>query len=60
MPEVIKMAVKRHIDQDKKTVTIEFSNGQMFGPIEFTPMTDALTRMIGDMENRIAKLEAGR
>jgi hypothetical protein len=32
----------------------------MFGPIEFTPMTDALTRMIGDMENRIAKLEAGR
>jgi len=58
MPEVMDMAAKRHIDQDKKTVTIEFSNGQMFGPLEFTPITDALTRMIGEMEGRIAKLEA--
>lgn len=51
------MVVKRHIDPEKQTITIEFTNGQMFGPIKYDPITDALTRMIADLEGRLAKLE---
>jgi hypothetical protein len=47
----------RHIDEIAKTVTIEFSNGQTFGPLEWNPMIDALTKMIGQLEGRIASLE---
>jgi len=28
------MSTKRHIDKEKKTITIEFSNGSTYGPIE--------------------------
>jgi hypothetical protein len=48
---------KRHIDTANKAVTIEFSNGSTFGPIELNPTTDALTRMIGVLEGRVASLE---
>jgi hypothetical protein len=51
-------AAQRHINQDKKTITMEFSNGQMFGPIELTPTTDLLTKMIGALEGRLSTLEA--
>jgi hypothetical protein len=47
----------RHIDTEKKTITLEFTNGQTFGPIEQNPVTDALTKMIGELEGRIAALE---
>jgi hypothetical protein len=50
-------STKRHIDSAKKTVTIEFANGSTFGPIEFNPTTDALTKMIGSLEGRLASLE---
>ncbi len=52
------MAIKRHIDKDKETITIEFTNGQMFGPIKHDETTDALTRMIGDLDARVARMEA--
>lgn len=52
------MAIKRHIDEVKQTITIEFTNGQMFGPIRYDEITDALTRMIGDLDARVARLEA--
>jgi hypothetical protein len=52
------MAVKRHIDQEKKEITIEFTSGGMFGPIELTPTTDILTKMIGALEGRLAALES--
>jgi hypothetical protein len=48
----------RTIDPDKKTITMEFTNGQMFGPIELTPTTDLLTKMIGALEGRLSTLEA--
>jgi len=51
-------SAKRHIDQEKKSITLEFTNGQTFGPIELNPVTDALTKMIGALEGRIAGLEA--
>ena len=52
------MAVaKRHIDQTQKTITMEFSNGNTFPPIEMNAVTDALTKMIGQLEGRVAKLE---
>jgi hypothetical protein len=52
------MATKRHIDGDRKIVTIEFSNGSTFGPIEFNPTTDLLTKMIGMLDSRLSTLEA--
>jgi len=51
-------ATQRYIDQDKRTITMEFSNGQTFGPIELTPATDLLTKMIGALEGRLSSLEA--
>lgn len=50
-------STKRHIDQEKKEITIEFSNGSMFGPFELNPTTDILTKMIGALEGRVASLE---
>jgi hypothetical protein len=52
------MAIKRHIDEAKQTITIELSDGQMFGPFKFDPTTDVLTRMIGDLDARVARLES--
>jgi hypothetical protein len=52
------MATKRHIDGDKKIVTIEFSNGSTFGPIDFNPTTDLLTKMISILDGRLSTLEA--
>jgi hypothetical protein len=52
------MATKRHIDEAKQTITIELSDGQMFGPFKFDPTTDVLTRMIGDLDARVARLES--
>jgi hypothetical protein len=52
------MASKRYIDEAKQTITIEFANGHRFGPIMRTEVTDALTRMIGDLDARLARLEA--
>jgi hypothetical protein len=49
---------KRYIDEQAKTVKLEFSNGTTFGPIELNPVTDALTKMIGDLEGRLASLES--
>ncbi len=51
------MTVKRHIDQTAKTITLEFTDGAMFEPIELNPTTDALTKMIALLEGRIAALE---
>jgi len=48
----------RHINKEAKTVTLEFTNGKMFGPIELNPTTDALTKMIGELEGRLASLES--
>jgi hypothetical protein len=48
----------RTIDPDKKTITLEFTNGQTFGPIGLTPTTDLLTKMIGALEGRLSTLEA--
>jgi hypothetical protein len=50
-------SAKRHIDKDKGTITIEFANGQMFGPIPLNETTDALTKMIGFLDGRLAALE---
>jgi hypothetical protein len=52
------MATKRYISVDKKTVRLEFANGENFDPIQLNPTTDELTRMISVLETRIAKLEA--
>jgi hypothetical protein len=52
------MAIKRYIDEAKQTIKIEFNNGQTFGPIKLDEITDALTRMIGDLDSRVARLEA--
>jgi hypothetical protein len=49
--------VKRHIDQIGTTIQIKFTNGEVFGPVEFNPTTDMLTRMVAAMEGRLAKLE---
>jgi len=51
------MSTKRHIDKEKKTIIIEFSNGSTFGPVELNETTDALMRMIGVLEGRIKTLE---
>jgi hypothetical protein len=50
-------SAKRHIDEAKKTITIEFANGQMFGPIPLNETTDALTKMIGWLDGRVSALE---
>jgi hypothetical protein len=52
------MATKRHIDERAKTITIEFQNGNMFGPFELNPTTDILTKMIGELDIRVARLES--
>jgi len=49
---------KRILDEKTKTITLEFGNGQTFGPIELNPTNDALTRMIGTLDGRISALEA--
>ena len=56
--EFFKMATKRLIDEAKQTIKIEFSDGQTFGPIKLDEITDVLTRMIGALDGRIARLEA--
>jgi hypothetical protein len=56
--EFFTMAIKRTISEDKNTVTIEFTSGQTFGPFRFDGTTDMLTRMIGDLDARVARLEA--
>jgi hypothetical protein len=52
------MAIKRTISEDRTTVSIEFTSGQTFGPFRFDATTDALTRMIGDLDGRVARLES--
>jgi hypothetical protein len=52
------MATKRIISADKTTVQLEFTNGEIFDPIELNRTTDELTRMIGVLEGRLARLEA--
>jgi hypothetical protein len=52
------MTIKRTINQEKQTIAIEFTNGQKFGPIKLDEITDALTQMIGDLDSRVARLEA--
>ena len=47
----------RHVDETAKTIRLEFSNGTMFGPIELNPTTDALTKIIANLEGRITALE---
>jgi hypothetical protein len=54
------MAIKRHIDKETQTITIEFNSGLMYGPFKYDETTDALTRMIGDLDARVARLEAGK
>jgi hypothetical protein len=56
--ESFQMSIKRTIDEQKQTITLEFTDGQMFGPFKFDPTSDALTRMIGDLDARVAQLEA--
>jgi len=51
------VTTKRYISADKKTVRLEFTNGENFDPIQLNPTTDELTRMIAVLETRIAKLE---
>ena len=48
----------RHIDKEKKTITIEFTNVQTYVPLELNDTTDYLTKMIGALEGRVASLEA--
>lgn len=50
-------SAKRHINPEKKVITIEFANGETFGPIELNLITDALTKMIGALDGRVASLE---
>jgi hypothetical protein len=53
------MAVaKRVIDAVNRTITLEFSNGATYGPIELNDTTDVLTKMIGLMMEKILTLEA--
>ena len=54
------MTAKRHIDEEKQTVTIEFTNGKMFGPFKYDATTDVLTRMIGELDARVARLEESK
>jgi len=51
------MAAKRHIDQVAGTVSVEFTDGTMIGPIELTATTEALTKMITLLESRLATVE---
>ncbi len=48
---------KREIDQENKTITLEFSNGAVYGPIELNPTTDVLTKMIGVLMEKVLSLE---
>lgn len=52
------MPARRRIDEGKKTITIEFANGQMFGPIELNPTTDVLTQIIATLDSRLFTVEA--
>jgi hypothetical protein len=37
------MSTHRHIDTNKRTVQLEFTDGATYGPVELNPTTDALT-----------------
>jgi hypothetical protein len=47
----------RTFDKEQRTMKLEFVNGQEFGPIENNPVTDVLTKMILELEGRVAALE---
>lgn len=47
----------RHVDEIKKQIKLEFTDGSTFGPIELTPTTNVLTKMIGTLEGRLASVE---
>jgi hypothetical protein len=49
---------KREIDAKNKTITLEFSNGATYGPIELNETTDVLTKMIGILMEKVLALEA--
>jgi hypothetical protein len=51
------MATQRHIDTDKRTVQLEFTDGATYGPVELNPTTDALTKMIAMLDSRLAVIE---
>ncbi len=39
-------------------ISIEFSNGLTYGPVENNPTTEFLCKMIANLEGRLAKLES--
>lgn len=51
------MSTQRHIDTDKRTVQLEFTDGATYGPVELNPTTDALTKMIAMLDTRLAVIE---
>jgi hypothetical protein len=51
------MATQRHIDTDKRTVQLEFTDGATYGPVELNQTTDALTKMIAMLDTRLAVIE---
>jgi hypothetical protein len=51
------MAGTREFSKDGKTIKLGFVNGQTFGPIEHNAETDVLTKMILELEGRVAALE---
>jgi hypothetical protein len=51
------MSTHRHIDTNKRTVQLEFTDGATYGPVELNPTTDALTKMIAMLDTRLAVLE---
>ncbi|HEY1207744.1 MAG TPA: hypothetical protein VGE85_00115 [Terracidiphilus sp.] len=52
------MQGKRIIDEAGKTITMEFSDGRTFGPIELNPTNDILTKIIGELVEKVRSLEA--
>lgn len=49
-------ATVRVNDKDK-AITIEFSGGNTYGPIEHNATTEILCRMIANLDGRLHKLE---
>jgi hypothetical protein len=51
------MAIGKRILTDT-TITLEFSDGRTFGPIELTPTNLILTQIIGELVEKVSSLEA--
>jgi hypothetical protein len=52
------MPATREINSDRQTVMPRFTDGRTFGPMELNSVTDALTRMIVELESRLAVVES--